>query len=179
MSAHNRVHTHTFVCGGTTSTTRLSMGQDPDFKSPSPPQGAGVKGLYAQSWYVWTVNAKCIRVYTAESMWRSRVEEAMLALQEWEGRERKMKVALEEVGAGACMAPAHLALLLACHGRHEAVCRGNLHQEPKHRNGPQGPNHRKGFAAQLQLATKSVWVSGCSCQLLPESGGGGGGELCT
>jgi len=79
--------------------------------APTPPQGAGVKGLFAQSWYMWTVNTKCIRVFTAESMWRSRVEEAMLALQEWEGRERKMKAALEEVGASACVAHAHQALL--------------------------------------------------------------------
>ena len=47
-------------------------------------QGAGVRSLLSQGWFVWSFNMKGINVYTAESVWRAQMEESTKLFNELE-----------------------------------------------------------------------------------------------
>ena len=65
------------------------------------PQGAGVKALMSHSWYVWSFNFRNVRVYTAESVWRAKVEEASKAMQELQATKQAMEAQIQQVRVGS------------------------------------------------------------------------------
>lgn len=55
----------------------------------------------AHSWYVWSFNFRNVRVFTAEAVWRAKVEEAVKVMRELEATRRAMEAQIQKVG-GAC-----------------------------------------------------------------------------
>lgn len=51
----------------------------------------------SHSWYLWSFNFRNVRVYTAESMWRSKVEEALLAMHELHATKQAMEAQIQQV----------------------------------------------------------------------------------
>eukprot|EP00967_Tisochrysis_lutea_P008070 scaffold9635_cov20-Tisochrysis_lutea.AAC.1 len=67
-------------------------------------QGAGVKALMSHSWYVWSLNFRNMRVYTAEAVWHAKVEEALRLMRELEATRQSLQAQIQQVTRQMCIA---------------------------------------------------------------------------
>lgn len=56
-----------------------------------------MKALMGHSWYVWSINFRNIRVYTAEAVWRAKVEEVLRLMKELEATKRSLQDQIQKV----------------------------------------------------------------------------------
>jgi hypothetical protein len=62
-------------------------------------QGAGLKALLVHSWYVWSFNLRNVRVYTAQSLWHAKEEEALAAARELDAVRTALQAELRQVSS--------------------------------------------------------------------------------